>query len=204
MLELDRALDYARTHPRCVLVTLRSRDADAADSTGKSDEALDMKYQAADWNGWQTAYAFDIALGIKGATHDTSASRAAFLDSAAARQAADGLQARPISTRPRSSSSARRARPYDAFMKLDEQMIALYRTGSAGQGQGRRAVLTTEIENYTKTFEALQSLADDTAGNARDDVAAAARGRARQAQMIAIVLLGIVMVGLIVFAVVTA
>ncbi len=134
-----------------------------------------MKYQAADWNGWQTAYAFDISLGAKDATTDTGASRAAFLDSAAAldKQLTD-FAARPTSTRREVQFVGEARAAYDAFMSVDEQMMALYRTGTpADKAKADELVLTTEIENYTKTFEALQALADDTAGNASDSVAAA-------------------------------
>src|SRR5205823_8516838 len=47
-----------------------------------------LKFQAADMNGWQTAYAFDIARGLPGARSDNAPSRKAFL---AAEGAFDGL-----------------------------------------------------------------------------------------------------------------
>jgi two-component system cell cycle sensor histidine kinase/response regulator CckA len=42
-----------------------------------------VKFRAADFNGWQTAYALDIVRAVPGAANDTSASRAKFLDAAA-------------------------------------------------------------------------------------------------------------------------
>ena len=44
---------------------------------------MQLKFRGADFNGWQTAYAFDIIRGLKGATGDSASSRAAFLASAA-------------------------------------------------------------------------------------------------------------------------
>ncbi|MEU4623314.1 methyl-accepting chemotaxis protein [Actinoplanes sp. NPDC023801] len=41
----------------------------------------DAKYSAADFNGWQTAYAFDAVRGIPGAAADTGSSRGNFLAS---------------------------------------------------------------------------------------------------------------------------
>src|SRR2546430_17728590 len=48
-----------------------------------AQRAYQVKYQAADWNGWQTGYAFDIVRGVPGAAADSADSRKAFLDSAA-------------------------------------------------------------------------------------------------------------------------
>src|SRR5436189_6084575 len=36
-----------------------------------TQRALQVKYQAADWNGWQTGYAFDIVRGVPNAASDT-------------------------------------------------------------------------------------------------------------------------------------
>jgi hypothetical protein len=58
--------------------------ASASASSDKAQLALGMKYQAADWNGWQTAYAFDAGRGVKDAADDTGESRAAYLTSQAA------------------------------------------------------------------------------------------------------------------------
>ena len=60
-----------------------SASASAAESSAKAKDALAMKYQAADWNGWQTAYAYDVMRGVKGAYEDTADSRKAFLASGA-------------------------------------------------------------------------------------------------------------------------
>ncbi len=45
--------------------------------------ARTVQYDFADFNGWQTAYAFDVALDGPSAAADTAASRAAFLASVA-------------------------------------------------------------------------------------------------------------------------
>ena len=49
----------------------------------QTQEVMQVKFRDADFNGWQTAYAFDIVRGVKGATADSAASRRAFLASAA-------------------------------------------------------------------------------------------------------------------------
>ena len=47
-------------------------------------EATQVKFRGADFNGWQTAYAFDVIRGLPNAASDSSPSRKAFLASAAA------------------------------------------------------------------------------------------------------------------------
>lgn len=44
--------------------------------------AMEVKFDAADLNGWQTGYAFDIVRNIEGASHDDAISRSEFLRSA--------------------------------------------------------------------------------------------------------------------------
>ena len=53
---------------------------EAADTATLSER---LKYDAADVNGWQNAYAFDIARGLKGARTDAAPSRKAFVASEA-------------------------------------------------------------------------------------------------------------------------
>jgi methyl-accepting chemotaxis protein len=45
--------------------------------------AMQVKFRAADFNGWQTAYAFDVARDLPDAAADTASARAAFLAAAA-------------------------------------------------------------------------------------------------------------------------
>src|ERR1700742_2284631 len=47
-------------------------------------DALIAKFRTADFNGWQTGYAFDIVRGVAGASEDTVGQRASFLTSTAA------------------------------------------------------------------------------------------------------------------------
>ena len=60
-------------------------DVNATDQAARSGDisfdAGQLQYQAADYNGWQTAYAFDVIRGVKGAAEDTADSRKAFLAS---------------------------------------------------------------------------------------------------------------------------
>ncbi|MFN8168172.1 MAG: hypothetical protein U0S36_05250 [Candidatus Nanopelagicales bacterium] len=102
---------------------------DAQGSNAKAERALAMKYQAADWNGWQTAYAFDIALRGKAAAADSAESRAAFLASAAEldKQIGEFCRLPDLDEAEVAFIGDARAN-FDAFMKLDEQMIVEYRS----------------------------------------------------------------------------
>src|SRR5947209_8028796 len=56
---------------------------DVASSVRLTHDVMQVKFRGADFNGWQTAYAFDIVRGLKGATSNGASSRQAFLASAA-------------------------------------------------------------------------------------------------------------------------
>ena len=55
--------------------------AKVASSADIASDAASLQYQAADYNGWQTAYAFDAVRGVKNAADDNADSRKAFLAS---------------------------------------------------------------------------------------------------------------------------
>jgi methyl-accepting chemotaxis protein len=177
----------------------------AETSNAKARAALELKYQAADWNGWQTAYAFDVSRGVRDAASDTGESRAAFLDSASTLDAEIAeFAARSDLDEAEVTLLAEARTAYDAFMTVDEQVVSLYRDGSAdATAKADELVLTTEIENYLATADALQALADDTAGNARDTITAASESADRSKTiMITLVVLGVLLVGVMVLGVI--
>ncbi len=92
----------------------------------------------------------------------------------------------------------------DAFVTVDGQIVTLYSSGAAADKiKADELVLTTEIENYNAAAAALGKLADATSAQATADVQAATDAAARsKIIMIALVVLGIVLVGLTVLAVV--
>jgi methyl-accepting chemotaxis protein len=186
-----------------------SGSVDAASSAGASSDkaqlALAMKYQAADWNGWQTAYAFDAGRGVANAADDDGESRAFYLASQAVLvEELDAFEARTdLSAEER--ALAAEARTYvDKFIAVDADVVAGYKAGTAaGKEAADTLVITTEIENYNAAAGALGKLADLTGAKADADVVAAADAAARDKFiMIAIVLTGIVLVGFVVFAVI--
>src|SRR4051794_24935904 len=71
-----------------VMATALTTAADQGDEAERMARAQrfvglmkDAKFDAADFNGWQTAYAFDVHRGVADAAQDSGSSRATFLKS---------------------------------------------------------------------------------------------------------------------------
>ncbi|WP_433380173.1 ATP-binding protein [Actinoplanes sp. CA-142083] len=111
--------------------------------------AQQVKYRVADFNGWQTAYAFDITRGLPGAAGDSSPSRAMFLRSAAAFDA-DLTALQALARSPdvaRAVGGVRSA--FTEFMNVDQEILRLYRSGNgADREAAANLVLGREIELY--------------------------------------------------------
>ncbi len=120
---------------------------------------LTAKFRTADFNGWQTAYAFDVLRGAPNATSDQGDSRKAFLASAAAfRQDLQAIQAFKLtSSQAQTLQSAQNA--FDEFMATDVKVIADYRAGTSAQTQAANdLVLGLEIELFGKTASNMDTL----------------------------------------------
>jgi len=128
-------------------------------ATGAAQTA---QFDFADFNGWQTAYAFDVArLGPKAAA-DSADSRKAFLgsvartrqDLAALAQASTGLPA----VNPADLATVTAG--LDRFMSLDVEIVTLYRRGDAASRLKADAlVLGAEIDIFTKSGASLAGIA---------------------------------------------
>lgn len=89
-----------------------------------------VKFRSADFNGWQTAYAFDVLRGAPDATSDGAPSRAAFLSSAAAFQRELATATALASAVPQAAQAAASAASgFDSFRQTDAEVIAGYRSG---------------------------------------------------------------------------
>ena len=184
-----------------------ARLSDAAGRLAQAQHLTDLagqvKYRAADFNGWQTAYALDVALGTKGATSDDGSSRAAFLASAAGfGRELDALRAAPLTARQRDLAD-RAATGFAEFMRVDAEVIAGYR---AGTPQGRAAadalVLGREIELFDGVAEQVGSLTQTVATQARSDAAAARSAAATTRRVMGgVVVLSLAVAGLLAVAV---
>ncbi len=120
--------------------------------------AQTVQFDFADFNGWQTAYAFDVTRLGTSAAADSAESRKAFLASVArtrtnmaALQALAGTAAESV----RADISAAAA-GLDTFMQVDSQVITLYRRGDrASRAAADALVLGREIEIFTAASDRL-------------------------------------------------
>jgi len=157
----------------------RQATADVQDYGAATRLAMQVKFRSADFNGWQTAYAFDVTRGVRGAAADTSESRAAFLASAEAfRTELNALsQARLTAADQATISSV--TSMFDEFMAMDSRIIKGFRTGDpALVAAGEQLVAVDEIVVFTKLATAVDDLVaaiDDHSAAAVAAAAAAAR-----------------------------
>jgi methyl-accepting chemotaxis protein len=126
-------------------------------------EAMQVKYRAADLNGWQTAYAFDIARGVSDADKDTADARKAFLASAdAMKTELATVEADANDDIERAQAAAIHAR-FEEFMTLDEKIIAGYRSGVAARiAEAHRLVAVDEIAIFNEMAAHVDKLVADT------------------------------------------
>ncbi|AAQ58208.1 GGDEF domain-containing protein [Chromobacterium violaceum] len=122
--------------------------------------AMEVKFDAADLNGWQTGYAFDIVRNIEGASHDDAISRSEFLRSADNfRRDIQTLRGMALSADQRSQLDSVQ-RDFNAFMERDRDIIAMYRSGDAAQrDKASKLVMGEEIQIFTHISQNTNALA---------------------------------------------
>src|SRR2546423_252017 len=149
--------------------TRRSAD-NLAGALARVDAAKQVKFRSADFNGWQTAYAFDIIRGAQGAAEDSASSRAAFLASMASfSKELDALSALDLNADERGALDAVRT-AFGKFSDTDKDVIGKYREGSpAAISAANDLVLGTEIQLFQQISDGLDKLVK----NAQDQAAAA-------------------------------
>ncbi|WP_203828586.1 HAMP domain-containing protein [Actinoplanes palleronii] len=138
----------------------------------------DAKFSSADFNGWQTAYAFDALRGVADAAQDTGASRAAFLTSIRTFQttvATATTSATSTATRTELESIATLAAQ---FLTVDTQIAELYRRDTTA---ARTAANVLVIGQEIEIFQQIGTHLDTVAAAAGTDFAAA-RSSATAAQ----------------------
>ncbi|WP_432486796.1 methyl-accepting chemotaxis protein [Kineococcus sp. SYSU DK018] len=141
--------------------------------------AHDAKYAAADLNGWQTAYAFDVVRGTAGAAEDGAGARKAYLEAADRFEEALAELAERSTVAETDDDVRQISDLYDRFAAVDEEVAAAYRTGDPAAADAATArVMGEAIEVY----EAMRTLLDEVVadadlafGAARADAATAER-----------------------------
>ncbi|MFN0283151.1 MAG: methyl-accepting chemotaxis protein [Kineosporiaceae bacterium] len=158
------ALGFLAVHE---LGTARSRAASLTRVSDLQGTALGSKFDLADLNGWQNAYAFDVrARGPVGAA-DGSANRATFLQ-VAARTDRNLARLREVlatgtPARWRDLQATTQAR-YDEFMALDAEIAALYRTGDAADARKADDLVNNdEVAVYNAGARAIDDLGAELA-----------------------------------------
>ena len=137
-------------------------------------QAMQLKFRAADLNGWQTAYAFDIVNGTKGATEDTGASRKAFLASVASfRDESKKIDRTQLTAEELTKLDAALS-SLDEFMALDTKIVAAYRSDdNAQKAQATSWVLNEEITIFGKIAGSIDELVTSVGGDAGATVSSA-------------------------------
>lgn len=129
-----------------------------------AQQAQQAKYLAADWNGWQTAYAFEAGLDTTSLDAATG-SRASFTTAAAALEGAlTELAAAPGLTAQEQAQVMTAAQGFTRFMALDDKIVAGYRTATGkAVREANQLVLVDEIEVYQEVAAAMTALSDGLA-----------------------------------------
>ncbi|PRP72237.1 hypothetical protein BUE93_02005 [Chromobacterium amazonense] len=122
--------------------------------------AMEVKFDAADLNGWQTGYALDIVRNVDGANRDNSLSRSEFLRSADNfRRDIQTLRAMPLAADQRSLLDSVQ-RDFNAFMERDRDIIAMYRSRSpALRDKASGLVMGEEIQIFNHISQNTNALA---------------------------------------------
>ncbi|MGH8498253.1 MAG: hypothetical protein ACRERV_05525 [Methylococcales bacterium] len=123
--------------------------------------AMELKFLAADFNGWQTAYAFDIIRNNSGASDDNSETRGNFLRSA--NKFRKKLHDTPLEllTTNEIQDLKKASLAFDKFMRIDERVIAAYRLGGTDNIQeANQLVLGQEIDTFQEISNIISNLAE--------------------------------------------
>jgi methyl-accepting chemotaxis protein len=158
-------------------------------------QAMQVKFRGADFNGWQTAYAFDVIRGLPNAASDSSSSRKAFLASAADfRKELGVLSGEQLTAAQRTALNAAKG-AFEQFMTTDNRVVSLYRQGTPADLKaanalvlGREITLFEQVSNNTDKVVALIEAQSAQATDAASSAASSARTEMIVAGLIAALL----------------
>ena len=157
-------------------------------SNSLTRDALQVKFRSADFNGWQTVYAFDIFRGAPGAMLDTGDSRKAFLDSANSFRAELGQLQHNQLTGSQQAMAREISAQFDKFMSVDNTIIADYRSGTpVAVAAANKLVLNDEITIFqqlaTATDKLVASIKSQSQASGQASVSAASSGKSMMITM---------------------
>ena len=126
----------------------------AADNLALKDVAQ-LKFRAADFNGWQTAYAFDAVRNPKIPVDDNKGTRKQFLDSTSAFKSELAAAEKTIAGTQDQTDARLMSDQFDRFMAVDVNVVSLYRQGTpAAVNQANDLVLGEELTVFGKIADA--------------------------------------------------
>ena len=139
--------------------------------------AKEMQFNAADLNGWQTAYAMEATIGQP--IPDNAGSRAAFLAREAEFRSDLDTLAEKATGDPKMEASIEAVGTHlDKFMGVDETIVANFRAGDpASLLKAQEDVLVTEIaifESMVESLDEVSTRADEVSSKLQDQGAASA------------------------------
>ncbi|GIE74770.1 chemotaxis protein [Actinoplanes philippinensis] len=158
--------------------------------------AMQVKFRSADFNGWQTAYAFDVSRGVRGAADDTADGRAAFLASVAAfRSELAELQRAELNAADRGAVD-RALATFGKFMKLDEEIVADYRSGDPARiSSAEKLVAVDEIAVFNEIATLIDEFVRSIDEQARAAITASDAASSRAEKLLLVAGAGVVLMG---------
>ena len=155
------------------------------DTTRDIDE---VKFHASEFNGSQTSYVFDAALGKPGAATEANPNRKAFLTSVANFQGHMAALGADKLTAEQSAQLQTIRTAFDQFMTTDQQIVELLNTNTPeSKAQAFALTLGQEVQNFDKIANAGEQLAVSV-GDAADQAAAAAHAASTRSRVLLIVI----------------
>jgi methyl-accepting chemotaxis protein len=123
-------------------------------------EAAEARFGAADFHGWQTAYAFDATRGVP-PVDTQDGSRQSFLTSTSAFEESMARLAAMSPTAEIDDDLGTLSALYDEFMAIDGRIVAGYRAGTPEATAEATLALGREIEIFSGMATLLKEVADD-------------------------------------------
>lgn len=136
-------------------VAQRRAEERAIEDVRSTRDIMQVKFRAADFNGFQNAYALDAVAGRPGATDDRVGNRKSFLESTQAfRQ-----ELAVVESGPERAQLGTTRDDFERFMALDERAVSLYRADSpASRQEATKLVLGEEQAIFGRITDSTDNL----------------------------------------------
>ncbi|MCA2217872.1 methyl-accepting chemotaxis protein [Wangella sp. NEAU-J3] len=147
--------------------------------------AMQVKFRSADFNGWQTAYAFDVAREVPDAAAETATGRVAFLAAAESFRTELAALGQARLTETQRQQLAEASALFDRFMSLDERIAGDYRSGDPARiATAHGLVANEEIEIFNQIAAEIDEVVTSVDASAARAIADAESAAARASTVI--------------------